>query len=291
MINPFEIDGVWLKANLHTHTTNSDGEQSPRKRIAEYSDAGYDVLAITDHGVVTAAPERNDILLVQSIEMHPACADGDSYHLVGLDVSTDFPYDPKANANDLIAMVRDGGGEVIFAHPYWCGHTPAQIMALEGLAAVEVYNATCTKIGKGDSSVIWDYLLDAGCILPAVAVDDTHRGRDIFMGWTMLRARNRSVNAVLEAVRTGGGYSSTGPEIVDFRVVDGVVSIQCSPVAEIHFKCRRSRGHSFYCDNGDSLTCAEFPFPTGSGYVRVEIVDAWGRRAWTNPIVAPSTES
>lgn len=38
------------KANLHTHTTQSDGTSSPSQVIAHYHDVGsYDLLAITDH--------------------------------------------------------------------------------------------------------------------------------------------------------------------------------------------------------------------------------------------------
>jgi hypothetical protein len=41
------------KANYHTHTTNSDGADSPSKVISQYKDAGYSVLAITDHNRIT----------------------------------------------------------------------------------------------------------------------------------------------------------------------------------------------------------------------------------------------
>ncbi|NOY82043.1 MAG: CehA/McbA family metallohydrolase [Kiritimatiellaeota bacterium] len=288
--NPFEAsDGVWLKVNLHTHTTASDGTHSLEERIAEYREAGYDALAITDHRVVTPVRKRalDGFLVIQGIEMHPACPGGDLYHLVALNVPADFPYDESAGPNALVRSVRERGGEVVFAHPYWCGHTPDQIMAVEGLAAVEVYNATCTKIGKGCSSVIWDYLLDAGRWLPAVAVDDTHGGRDIFMGWTMLRVRERSVAGILEALRTGAGYSSSGPMIHDLRVADGRARVACSPASEIHFMCRRSRGRSFYSDGGVPLTEAEIAVSPGTGYLRVEVVDAQGRRAWSNPITIP----
>ncbi len=288
--NPFEApDGAWLKVNLHTHTTASDGTRSITERIAEYHAAGYQALAVTDHRVVTPVPESipDGFLVIQGIEMHPACPGGDLYHLVALNVPTDFRYDESAGADALVRSVRECGGEVVFAHPYWCGHTPAQIMAVQGIAAIEVYNATCTKIGKGFSSVVWDYLLDAGRPLPAVAVDDTHGGRDIFMGWTMLRVRERSVEGILEALRTGAGYSSSGPEIHDLRVAGGKARVACSPAREIHFMCRRSRGRSFYCDGGAPLTEAETAVSPGAGYLRVEVVDARGRRAWSNPIPIP----
>jgi uncharacterized protein (TIGR02145 family) len=41
------------KANLHTHTTRSDGRMSPNSVVDEYRKLGYTVLAITDHNSVT----------------------------------------------------------------------------------------------------------------------------------------------------------------------------------------------------------------------------------------------
>ncbi len=35
-IAPFEAAGYWFKGNLHTHTTQSDGEISPEEAIAWY---------------------------------------------------------------------------------------------------------------------------------------------------------------------------------------------------------------------------------------------------------------
>ena len=47
-VNPFTVRGNWYKANLHTHTTVSDGALSPAERVEQYREAGYSVLAITD---------------------------------------------------------------------------------------------------------------------------------------------------------------------------------------------------------------------------------------------------
>lgn len=41
------------KANLHTHTTRSDGRMNPHSVVDGYHQLGYDVLAITDHNEVT----------------------------------------------------------------------------------------------------------------------------------------------------------------------------------------------------------------------------------------------
>ncbi len=283
--NPFDCPGSWYKANLHTHSTTSDGEVSPGERARQYRDHGYQVLAITDHNKTNdvSGLSAEGFLVISSMETHPSCPGGDPYHLVCLNVPHGFSVPDDSDANARICAVREAGGEVIIAHPYWCGHNLNHLMPIEGPIAVEVYNATCTKIGKGFSSVQWDDLLDAGRILPAVAVDDTHGGRDIFMGWTMIRAESLTVESVMEALRSGCFYASTGPTIEDARIADGVVSVRCSPAREIHFVAQRSAGRSFYADDGEPLRSAELKFSPMWDYVRVEIVDANGGRAWTNP--------
>ena len=37
----FIEDGIWLKGNLHTHTTNSDGELPPERVVRAYRERGY----------------------------------------------------------------------------------------------------------------------------------------------------------------------------------------------------------------------------------------------------------
>ena len=56
MANVFELPGEWLRCQLHSHTVNSDGDASPAELVAHYADAGFDVLAITDHHFVTSFP-------------------------------------------------------------------------------------------------------------------------------------------------------------------------------------------------------------------------------------------
>jgi len=45
MLSAFTEPGEWLKGNLHTHTTNSDGRLTPEQRLAAYEARGYDFLA------------------------------------------------------------------------------------------------------------------------------------------------------------------------------------------------------------------------------------------------------
>ncbi|MGN0467236.1 MAG: PHP domain-containing protein [Acutalibacteraceae bacterium] len=56
IVNPYEsVDwDNWdtYKANLHTHCNASDGDPTLTEMVEAYYDAGYDILAMTDHGVI-----------------------------------------------------------------------------------------------------------------------------------------------------------------------------------------------------------------------------------------------
>lgn len=294
MVNPFDSYGRWFKANLHTHSTVSDGELSVKQRVQQYRKEGYDILALTDHEATSDVAGMSDenYLVISGIETHPICPQmKDIYHLIGLDVPFGFEFSENADAQSRIDKVKKIGGEVIFAHPYWCGMNINHLMSLNGYIAIEVYNATCSKRGKAFSSVCWDDLGEAGRIVGGVAVDDVHEGRDLFMGWTMIKAEELTVKAVMQALRTGCYYSTTGPVIEDFRIEDGKALVKCSPAAEVHFMVKRCYGRARYAEDGPPITSTHFTLPkeqdrrSALGYVRAEIVDYKGNRAWSNPIV------
>ena len=56
VVNPYaEVNwsAAQYTANLHTHTTQSDGHMGPARVIDEYHQRGYDILALTDHNLNT----------------------------------------------------------------------------------------------------------------------------------------------------------------------------------------------------------------------------------------------
>ena len=294
MVNPFRQEGAWHKACLHTHTTTSDGEKTLAERIAQYREKGYSVLAVTDHEKTNDVRglSSGDFLVLGGMETHPALPGFKNYqamyHLLCLNIPFGLAFSQEDDADTRIRMVRAAGGEVVLAHPYWCGHTINEMRAIHGYMAIEVYNATCTKIGKGFSSTHWDDLLDSGSMLPAVACDDVHGGRDIFMGWTMIKSASLDAASIMEALKTGSFYSSCGPVIEDCEIRNGELTLKCSPVREVHLICQRANGCSFYADGKKNLTEIKIPVdPAGKRwkYLRIEVMDNQGRHAWTNPFI------
>lgn len=288
--NPFTQPGKWYKANLHTHTTNSDGRQSPAETAEAYRKAGYHVLALTDHNRTNDVRglSRKNFLVIGGMEYHPRCpSTPNPHHLVALNVPHGFEFAEQypADGNACIRAVKAAGGVSTLAHPLWCGHRYDMYSYLKGFIALEVYNTTTDGIGRANSETDWCHLLDAGRILPALAVDDSHGLHDRFGGWTWVRLRSLTVRSVMNALRTGCCYSSTGPEIHDFRRRRGCVQVTCSPVETIYFLAHSWHGKRRKSEAGRSIR--KFAAPVGGdwGYVRAVVVDRAGRKAWTNPIV------
>jgi hypothetical protein len=287
LVNPFVVEGKWYRANLHTHTTLSDGDVNLPVRVKQYRDKGYQVLAVTDHEKTNnvAGYSDKDFLLISGMETHPACPGAEiPYHFVCLNIPNGLTFAKEVNAPERIRQVKASGGEIIFAHPYWSGHTINQLLAVEGYIGIEVFNGTFARTGKGYSSVQWDELLNAGHMMPAMANDDLHESARIGEAWTMIKAKELTANAIMNALRSGCYYATCGPVFEDFRVEQGFAKVKCSPVAEIHVFSQN--GFDFYDSvaNNKVLTSAQYKLPPEIRYVRAEVVDANGKHAWTNAI-------
>ena len=60
----FSDKKYWFKGNTHAHTTRTDGTCPPDKQVQDYSERGYDFLAITDHNVVDSYQEKKGICML-----------------------------------------------------------------------------------------------------------------------------------------------------------------------------------------------------------------------------------
>jgi hypothetical protein len=304
-VNPFADGGTWLRCALHAHTNNSDGELPPDKLVRHYEWAGFDVLAITDHWVRTAEPSTDALLVIPSTELNATAGDRDQdAHVLALGLAVD-PELPAPDVgfgtlDDVVAWVNAEGAVPYLAHTYWSGLRTDQFEACAGLVGIEVWNAGCElEVGRGDSSLHWDEALERGRRLYAIAADDSHHpGYDSALSWTWVRAGEKSAEAVLAALRAGSFYSSTGPQIHELEIVDSVVEVRCSPVASATLFAGRRRGARanagrlgyphrarITATNDDGLiTGVRLEQPPGAPYGRLELADAEGRRAWTNPL-------
>lgn len=306
LIDPFGPDavGVWLKGNLHAHTTESDGALEPAHRAAQYRERGYDFLCLSDHHRLTRVdrvPAPAGMTLIQGAELHPDNPfGGRQYHLLAYNMTGDLDAE-RMPPQHVIDAVRAQGGSVWLAHPHWIGiNVRRDVLPLTGLAGVEVFNTICQRMGRGESSVIWDDWLDhADRLLPAIANDDCHSrpqdGDDLFQGWTMVRSADRTPQAIIAALEQGASYCTMGPEIRSLRVTrpasTGLPSrplrleVSCSAAARVTAVC--SQGGADWpagpVDPARPFEHAVLPLPQAD-WVRVEVADLQGRKAWSNPV-------
>ena len=301
--DPFQSGGAWLRCALHAHSTNSDGELPPDKLVRHYEWAGFDVLAITDHWVRTSEPSTDRLLVIPSTELNAqAGGPAEDAHVLalGLDVDPELPSGEFAGLGDTVDWVHEHGGVAYLAHTYWSGLRTDQFEGCAGLVGIEVWNAGCElEVGRGDSSVHWDEALERGRLLYALATDDSHHpGFDSALAWVWARCAERSQAAVLEALRKGCFYSSTGPVVHELELTDEAVVVRCSPAASVTLLTGRRRGARAnagrlgYPHNAETLetnedgaiTAVRLERTPRALYGRVEVVGTNGGRAWTNPL-------
>jgi hypothetical protein len=304
MQNPFAEAGAWLRCALHTHTTNSDGELTPALLARHYERAGFDVLVITDHWVRTVEASTERLLVVPGTELDASLGEpGREAHVLALGVAAD-PVEPGTEFPSLaetVAWVEEAGGVPFLAHPYWSGLRVDEFAGCAGLLGLEVFNAGCElEVGRGLAGVHWDDVLETdGRAWFGIAADDCHHpGFDSSLAWTWVKARERSQEAVLEALRAGAFYSSTGPSIEGLALDDGVVEVRTSAVRSVTLMTGRGRGASVnagrlgYSYRGEvlersaegAITAARLAAPRQAPYGRIEAADWNGGKAWTNPL-------
>lgn len=289
----------WLRANLHTHTNNSDGDSPPAEVVAWYRDAGYDVLAITDHDLLTDPADLAEVagpmLLVRGEEL----TSGD-VHVNGLGVprrvAPTMAGDVRARLQGNIDTIREAGGVPSVNHPNFRWQvSPDDLAELRDLRLFEIHNAgpATNNLGHGDGrpsvEAVWDQLLTAGHRMVGIAVDDAHHFRvwgrtysNPGRAWMMVRAE-ATEPGVLGALEAGDCYASTGVTLGEFVARDGEVVIEAAPRWDVTFRTTFvGRGGRLLDDQrGPS---ARYRLRGGDGYVRARVEDSDGLVAWTQPL-------
>lgn len=197
VVDPYEhVDWVEFqrhKANMHTHTTESDGDMTPDQVIDEYRERGYTILAITDHNRCTYPwenwgryPDQLGMLAIAGNELSL------HHHLNSFFV----PFVTSSPNVDLtLELIGSAGGLAMLNHPGRYSLTVQQYVqwydTYDHLFGMEVinqggrYNGDWSPVWPGNDIHLWDLVLSD--LMPerpvwGVAADDMHSighlGRD-----------------------------------------------------------------------------------------------------------------
>lgn len=285
------------KLGLHTHTTLSDGRKTPEEAARIYVEEGYDAIAITDHWKYGEECEIEGLKIISGCEYNIGGNEAPHvFHIVGVGMTSDpqIPADwvnmvktSHTKAEEIIKRIKLFNGLAIVAHPAWSLNTPEQIIGLGDFDAVEIYNSVseCGMSDRAYSDVIIDQMATMGRITNILAVDDTHYyNGDECRGWIMAEATDMDTQGLIRAIRAGRFYATQGPEVHIEKIAPDKVKVVCSPVQKIVFQSNSAwvNGRTV---RDDGLVEAEYTKAPTDRFVRAEVTDAEGKKAWTNYIV------
>jgi hypothetical protein len=114
-----------------------------------------------------------------------------------------------------------------------------------------------------------------------------HRKCSLFGAWTVICAKERTLPAVLEALKKGEFYATQGPEFHSLTLegtklrAEFSKAVRCSLVLKQSGKCLIIPGQDA---PGTSAEYDLEPLRAAGGYARWSISDAQGRTAWSNPV-------
>ena len=284
----------YFKANLHTHSTISDGTLSPQEVKQLYKEKGYQILALTDHNITADHSDMNepDFLMLTGVEInlnhenYRSRFDGQTYHFNLIAKQPDnlwapgeapqrypggLPYTEFVNyahmdlsysvenANAMIAKASEMGFLVMYNHPTWSCQSYPDYAPLKGLWGMELRNSECCLLGLNENNArVYTDLLNLGNPLYPLGADDMHKPKAAGLSWIMVGAPRLSYDCVIEALEKGDFYMSCGPEIYSLEVAGGILKITCSDAQCVTLESHGRYSRRVCSEDGDSVRQAEF---------------------------------
>jgi hypothetical protein len=297
---PFSSPGRFWRGNLHTHSNRSDGRLSPEEVCNFYREANYDFLSITDHfmecydfPIADTRPYNTpDFITIAGAELHTGETEfGQLWHILAVGLPSNFaPNRPGETGPQITARALASGAFVAAAHPAWYGATEQDIRSLGAIHAIEIYNGCAADHNdRAESWYVLDQMLTRGARYTACATDDAHFHPDRhgeLRGWVYVKCEALQPEVILEALKAGEYYSSSGPQLHSVQLVTGnKLRISCSPVDRVWI-VGGCGGNAVACAHGNGLIEAELNLKilSGSPYFRITVRDRDGAHAWSNPI-------
>ncbi len=226
-----------------------DGEQVPFYRLKTLDE------------VRTLYAEAGRFLLIRGSEIsdayRPQEGGAKPVHLGAINLKADLQPTggtdvPSTIANN-IAAVHAHEAEysvpmlIFVAHPnFQHAITPEDMIKADNATHFEVYNGHPSVLNYGDDQSVsterlWDIVLTHrltvgnGLLLYGVATDDMHnltldgRGSSPGRGWVMARARYLSTWHVIDAIKRGDFYASTGVTLTSVCFKDNALTVEIEP--------------------------------------------------------------
>ena len=315
-------EGSFYKANLHCHSTVSDGRWSPARLKQEYMAKGYSVIAYTDHDVLIPHPELTDEHFVAlsgyEMEIDEVRQDGKQgkcCHMCLVAIEPDnvkqvcwhrtkylfgnarnhreqvqFHDEPDYERSythecisDMMRRGREAGFFVTYNHPVWSLEDFRDYSGYEGMHAMEICNWGCVVEGYDDYvPQVYDDLLRLDKRIYCIGADDNHNSIEDSFGAFTVIKAPKLEYRAITQALLDGHFYASQGPEIQALWVED---------SRIHIRCSDAREiqcnydiRRAYCSRSEDepLREASFPLPEKASYVRLTVTDFEGKHANTN---------
>lgn len=311
-------EGNLYKVNLHVHSTLSDGRFTPQELKEFYMTQGYHAVAFTDHRKCIPHNDLTDenFLALTGMELDFSLNDkyGNLFKAVHLNA---ISYDPEKEIvakdgeqaselikqgrpmefpliNQTVAELKKEGFYVILNHPVWSNMSSDDVAQVQGFDAMEVFNSIAVMFNNySDDSAVYQYFLRAGGKAAPIAADDCHRNfpdgtpsTEYAQAFVMVKAKELTYRAIMDAIKAGNFYASTGPMFENLWLEGDILHIECSPVSGVYVHSGSLVKKSTVSEKTDCITRMEVDISeirTCSSHIWVQLRDTKGGKAWATP--------
>ena len=214
MITYIKKDQPQYKANLHCHSTVSDGKLTPAELKEAYKNHGYSILCITDHETPCDHTDmtEKDFLMLTGYEAYLRQTDGkhdaylaevhinlfakDPHNVAVVNYNPGYCHYVKDEAarealvkvgtqekreytveyiNEFVRIARENGYICSHNHPVWSMEKAEQVEAYEGFFTMEMCNYSSYTLNRMEyNAPLYDRLLRSGKRIFCHSADDNH---------------------------------------------------------------------------------------------------------------------
>jgi len=298
--------GLWVKGNTHTHTDRSDGDSPPEVVVEWYKSRGYNFLVLSDHNRLTDPAEfdtdaSDSFILIPGDEVG-ADAFKRPVHINGIGIDRGLKFEVGKTIPDTIQRNVDAilaaGGLPHVNHPnFGYALTYHDLAQMERCNLMEIYNGHPSVNNSGNAAhpsveQVWDILLSAGKDIYGIASDDAHHFREFSAsranpgrGWVVVQVDKLTAADVIEGLRQGRFYASTGVELADYSVNSSAIRVSVKPDSKVSYVTRFIGVHGQILQETEGrLAIYRFTGKPCEGYVRAKVIASDGSVAWTQPV-------
>ncbi len=323
---------AWYRGAVHAHANWGVAQlptTAPDVVVRWYREHNFNFVAVTDLNYYTPAaglkalfdaPGRFLVIPGTELSKDPIQPGNKIVDTIGIGINgpADLPSRETVAAvlDSEAKAIRRVRGLPIAAHPNLTyALTPADLLASDQVPTprfFEVWNAepgmnNLGGGGKPSTEQVWDTVLSTERVLYGTAVDDSHHFDEFISsraagsplanpgrGWIMVRARELSPQALLEAMNRGDFYASTGVILESYEVTATRIRVGLSdrthdlgwslPGANPALYRTEFIGKGGQVLKLDESLNPVYEFTGQELYVRARITNSDGQTAWTQPV-------